>query len=98
MEKQKLRVGVIFGGLSAEKEVALASGRNVYQTLDRGLFDAIPIFLDASARFWRLPESLVIRNSCKEIEENLETKGAVYIRYEELPKVADFAFLVTHGK
>lgn len=98
MEKEKLRVGVIFGGLSAEKEVSLTSGRNAYQMLDRTFFSPIPIFLDKEAKFWKIPESLVIRNTCKEIEENLETKGAIFIPYESLAEYIDFAFLATHGK
>ncbi|MEK7212635.1 MAG: ATP-grasp domain-containing protein [Patescibacteria group bacterium] len=98
MDKQKFRIGVIFGGLSEEKEVALASGRHVYQTLDRTLFTPLPIFLDSQARFWKLPESLVIRNTCREVEENLETKGAMRIAYEALAEHIDLAFLTTHGK
>lgn len=98
MDQKKLRVGVIFGGLSAEREVSLASGRNVYQIIDRSHFDPVPIFLDLEARFWRLPESLVIRNTTREIEENLETKKASSISYDDLPSLIDFAFLTTHGK
>lgn len=98
MEKEKLKVGVIFGGLSEEKEVSLTSGRNVYQMLDKTLFLPIPIFLNKEAIFWKIPESLVIRNTCKEIEKNLEAKGAVYIPYESLGEHIDLAFLTAHGK
>lgn len=98
MKKEKLRVGIVFGGLSEEKEVSLTSGRNVYQILDKTLFLPIPIFLNKEATFWKIPESLVIRNTCKEIEENLEAKGAISIPYESLAEHIDFAFLTTHGK
>lgn len=98
MENQKSKIGVVFGGLSAEKEISLASGRNVYQTLDRTLFAPIAIFMDSKAGFWKIPESLVIRNTCKELEENLEAKGAVALSYESLQEHIDLAFLTTHGK
>lgn|SRR3989344_3974326 len=98
MESEKLKIGVIFGGLSAEREVSLVSGRHVYQILDRNHFDPVPIFFDSGARFWKIPESLVIRNTTKELEENLLIKGARTLSYEELPGQIDLAFLTTHGK
>lgn len=91
------RIGVIFGGRGSEREVSLASGRNVYNTLDRSLFDVIAIFWDQSFRFWEIPEILVIRNTCKEIEDRLATQGK-RIAYEQLSKHIDLAFLITHGK
>ena len=61
---EKLKVGVILGGMSSEKEVSLNSGRNVYDNLDREAYEAVPIFMDADGRLWvacgerlaRLPE------------------------------------------
>ncbi len=32
---RKLRVGIIMGGLSSEKEVSLESGRNIFSKIDR---------------------------------------------------------------
>jgi len=107
MEKQKeqnnsdrgrKRIGVIFGGRSSEKEVSLAGGRHVYYHLDRTKFFPMAIYWDSEARFWQIPESLVIRNTCKEIEEHLKEKGAERILYDELKEKIDLAFLVTHGK
>jgi len=94
----KIKIGVIFGGSSSEKEVSLAGGRHVYQHLDRSKFIPVAIFWDSQLKFWQIPESLIIRNTCKEIEENLESKGAKRIFLEQLPEIIDLAFLVTHGK
>ncbi|MDR1319242.1 MAG: hypothetical protein LBJ90_06420, partial [Treponema sp.] len=35
MSTAKIRVGILFGGKSAEHEVSLQSARNVYEALDR---------------------------------------------------------------
>ncbi|MBW2638079.1 MAG: hypothetical protein JRC86_11275 [Deltaproteobacteria bacterium] len=43
---EKLRVGVILGGISSEREVSLNSGRNVYDNLDSEKYDGIPISMD----------------------------------------------------
>lgn len=37
---RKTRVGIIFGGKSAEHEVSLQSARNIIDALDRSRFDA----------------------------------------------------------
>lgn len=96
-KNNKLKVGIIFGGNSSESEVSLTGGRNVYNNLDRALFEPIAIYWDKNFSFWKLSEILVIRNTTKEIEERLVSK-AQKIRYEDLTKEIDLAFLVTHGK
>lgn len=98
MNNKKLKIGVVFGGRSSEKEVSLAGGRNVYHNIDRSKFEPIAIYLDGQSRLWQIPESLVIRNTCKEIDERLKERGAVRLKYENLPEIVDLVFLTTHGK
>jgi D-alanine-D-alanine ligase len=52
---RKLRVGVLFGGRSAEHEVSLQSARNVIDAIDRERFEVVAIGIDKSGR-WLLPE------------------------------------------
>lgn len=94
---KRAKIGIILGGLSLESEVSLTSGRNIFNNIDRSLFEPIAIYLSRDARFWRLPETLIIRNTTKEIEERVESKAS-WLSYEELPTTIDMAFLVTHGK
>lgn len=44
--KKKLRVGILFGGRSAEHEVSLLSAKNVVAALDRNRFDPVLIGID----------------------------------------------------
>ena len=53
----KLRVGVILGGVSSEKEVSLESGRNIFSKMDRKKFDPVPIFMDSRCVFWEIRSS-----------------------------------------
>lgn len=94
---EKLKIGIIFGGNSSEAEVSLAGGRNVYNNLDLSIYEPMAFYWDKNFRFWQIPETLIIRNTTKEIEERLE-KFAVPVPYEDLPKKIDLAFLITHGK
>ncbi len=46
MLTKKLRVGVIFGGWSSEREVSLRSGKNVISALESKGYEVIPIDMD----------------------------------------------------
>lgn len=94
---KKARIGVIFGGKSSECEQSLNGGRNVYNSLDRTKYEPVAVYWDKKLRFWTIPESLVIRNTTKEVEERLAEKGEL-VPYEQLKEKIDLAFLVTHGK
>jgi D-alanine-D-alanine ligase len=52
---RKIRVGVVFGGRSAEHEVSLQSARNVLEALDRSTYEPVLIGIDREGR-WRLDE------------------------------------------
>ncbi|MBW2543998.1 MAG: D-alanine--D-alanine ligase [Deltaproteobacteria bacterium] len=92
-----LRVGIILGGMSSEKEVSLNSGRNVYDNLDGEKYEGIPIFMDSEGRLWIIPWQLVSQNTTTDISEHLE-KDARRISYEQLKDEIDFAFISLHGK
>ena len=96
-ETKKLIVGVIMGGLSSEKEVSLESGRNIYSKMDRKLYDPVSIFMDSQARLWEIPLKLLMRNSTRDIEEDLQEE-AIEIPYESLKGRVNVVFLGLHGK
>lgn len=47
----KIRVGILFGGVSKEREISFAGGRTVYDNLDKELFEPVPIFVDSFGKF-----------------------------------------------
>src|SRR5665647_2568632 len=94
---KKIRVGIIMGGLSSEKEVSLESGRNIFSKIDRRLYDPIPVFMDSRAALWEIPIKLLMRNSTSDIAENL-AEEAKPIPYESLKARVDVVCLALHGK
>ena len=52
----KLRVGIIFGGRSAEHEVSLQSARNIVDALDRTRFEPVLIGIDKQGH-WHLNDT-----------------------------------------
>ena len=49
----KMRVGIIFGGRSAEHEVSLQSAKNIVDALDRSRFEPVLIGIDKQGH-WHL--------------------------------------------
>src|SRR5512133_3977164 len=93
----KPRVGIIMGGLSSEKEVSLESGRNIFSKIDRHRYDPVPIFMDSRAALWEIPLKLHMRNSTRDIEEDL-AEEAKRVPYEALKGRVDVVCLGLHGK
>lgn len=55
MTSKKLKVGILFGGKSAEHEVSLQSAKNVADAIDRDMYDIALIGIDKSGE-WLLPD------------------------------------------
>ncbi|MDP2268614.1 MAG: D-alanine--D-alanine ligase [Deltaproteobacteria bacterium] len=94
---KQLKVGIIFGGMSSEREVSLNSGRNVYDNLDKDVYAGVPVFMDSSGKLWLIPWQLISQNTTIDIAERLAT-DARRVAYEDLKAELDFAFLALHGK
>lgn len=94
---KKLRVGIILGGMSSEREVSLNSGRNVFDNLDTEFYEGKPIFMDNQGRLWIITWQLISQNTTVDISERLE-KDAQRLPYEDLKTEIDFAFISLHGK
>lgn len=92
-----IRVGVLFGGRSSEREVSLASGRQVYHSLDRNRYQGVPIFMDTQGTLWHLPDKLVLQNTTSDIVGRVE-RDAQRLDYEALAALVDVVFIALHGK
>ncbi|MBI3385336.1 D-alanine--D-alanine ligase [Candidatus Gottesmanbacteria bacterium] len=92
-----LRVGVLFGGKSSEKEISLATGRYIYQLLDQSQFQGLPLFIDQKGQLWQVPDKLVIQNTTKDIEARLG-KEATKLPWEDLKGKVEVVFNSLLGK
>jgi len=59
----KLRVGILFGGRSAEHEVSLQSAKNVYDAIDRTKYEPVLIGIDKSGRWLLSDEARFLINA-----------------------------------
>lgn len=53
---QKLRVGILFGGKSAEHEVSLESAKNIIEAINKEKYEVVPIGIDKEGK-WFLNDS-----------------------------------------
>ncbi len=65
-EKDRLKLGIFFGGSSREREISFAGGRTVYDNIDESLFEAIPIFVDSFNNFILLNWENIYKGSIRD--------------------------------
>lgn len=51
MAKKKLKIGVLFGGKSAEHEVSLVSAKNIIKALDKDKYNITPVKINKDGKF-----------------------------------------------
>ncbi len=92
---KRLRVGVLLGGTSNEKETSLDSGRNIFYKLSPDKYEATTLFVDKKLELYPLTQKLLVHNSTKEIEHDLDR--STKISWNSLPERFDFIFIGLHG-
>jgi D-alanine-D-alanine ligase len=92
-----LKVGVLMGGMSIEREVSFNSGRTICDHLDTQLFDVIPLFQTAEGTLYILPWIFLYRGKIADFQLRLDTQ-AQKITWDELSSAVDFVYIAVHGK
>lgn len=95
--QEKIKVGIIMGGISSEKEISLESGRNIFSKMDRKRYLPLALFMDSTGLLWEIPLKMLMRNSTGDIECDLNEE-ATRIPYEELKTLVDIVYPALHGK
>lgn len=84
----KTRIGIIFGGVSREREISFAGGRTVYDNLNKSLFDAVPLFVDSFGNIVLLDWQYVYKGSIRDfyppVDNIPKNKGDFQIYAESL--------------
>jgi D-alanine-D-alanine ligase len=103
---EKIRVGILFGGRSAEHEISLLSAKNVIEGLDKNKYDIELIAIDKSGH-WHLqgPYAFLHADNPKMIHLNDAVERVVLVPKEQLislsgknlNKSLDVIFPILHG-
>src|SRR3954469_16058218 len=68
----KIKIGIIFGGFSKEREISFAGGRTVYDNLNKSLFEAIPVFVDSFGNFVELNWEFIYKGTIRDFYPPVE--------------------------
>jgi D-alanine-D-alanine ligase len=83
---EKIRIGVLFGGISREREVSFAGGRTVYDNLNKSVFEPIPLFVDSFGNIILLSWEYIYKGSIRDFyppADNLPSSVHDYQIYAE---------------
>lgn len=89
---KKIKLAVIFGGMSTENEVSIISGTSVIKNINKEKYEIFPIYIDKKGTWHKYPENQNLMN----IKENISK----FIKIEnvtEYIKKFDVVFPVLHG-
>ncbi len=92
---QKLKVGVIFGGISTEHDVSIVSGTSVIKNLDKDRYDITPIYISKDGK-WYIYTKPVEQIEVLTIGEEIQEKSIIE-NLEKTLKEFDVVFPVLHG-
>jgi len=68
-----MRIGIIFGGPSREREISFAGGRTVFDNLDKTLFEAVPVFVDSLGNFILLDWHFIYKGTIRDFYPPVDT-------------------------
>ncbi len=68
----KIKIGIIFGGRSKEREISFAGGRTVYDNLNKSIFETIPLFVDSFGNFVLLDWNFVYKGTIRDFYPPVE--------------------------
>ncbi len=92
MKNEKIKVGLIFGGMSSEHEISIISAKSVYENLDKNKYDVFSYYIDKDG-FWSKVRSP------HDYEKKL-TEPAPFIAFKNVKpfiEIVDIFFPVLHG-
>lgn len=86
----KIKIGVIFGGMSTENEVSCISGASVIKHLNKEKYNVFPIYIDKIGNWYKVKLENVEKSEKLENKEHIEN-------ITEYLKQMDVIFPVLHG-
>ncbi len=89
---EKIKLGVIFGGMSTENEVSVISGSSVLLNLNREKYEIYPIYIDKNGKWFEG----IIPTKIYELGEKVQVRNKIVNVMEYLKKL-DIVFPVLHG-
>ncbi len=108
----KIRVALVFGGVSVEHEISIITANQAYHALDKNKYEVIPVYIDKNSNMYT-GDLLLDLNNYKNIDSVLEKCNQVYFNRhknncyikniktkflkKKFEKIVDIALPIMHG-
>ena len=92
----KLKVGVVFGGVSSEHDVSKVSGTSVISNLNKEKYEILPIYIDKVGN-WYIYNKNIDEIKILDIDSNIQEDISPISNIEKTLKSLDVVFPVLHG-
>lgn len=89
---QKIKLGVIFGGMSTENEVSIVSANSILNNLDKEKYEIYPIYISKDGKWYEYQKEEKEINFGENLEQNKEINDVM-----KYLKKLDVLFPVLHG-
>ncbi len=89
---KKIKLGIIFGGMSTENEVSVISAQSILKNLDRGKYEIFPIYIGKDGTWYKYTEQKEQINFGEEIKNKEKIQNIVQYLQD-----IDILFPVLHG-
>ena len=93
---KRLKIGVIFGGISSEHDVSKVSGTSVIKNLNKEKYDIISIYIDKDGK-WYTYEKPLEEIDILDIDADVSNDIKPIDNIEKILKSVDVIFPVLHG-
>ena len=93
---KKIKIGIIFGGISTEHDVSIVSGTSVLKNIDKNKYEIFPIYISKQGEWYAYTKEIK-KIEILEIGEKVEPIKKIENPFEYL-KMLDTVFPVLHGK
>ncbi len=96
---RRLRIAVVFGGRSVEREVSRISARTIASSLDPAKYEVVPIAVGEAGRFLPPSESgaLLAAGTVPARFRGPESEGGALVPADIAPGLVDVVFPIIHG-
>lgn len=91
----KIKLGVVFGGMSTEHDVSITSGTSVIKNLNKDKYEIYPVYIDKEGNWFEYTKKIQDIDVL-EVGENIEEKSKIMNPIEYLQE-CDVIFPVLHG-
>jgi len=99
--KRKIRVGILFGGKSAEHEISLQSAGNVFDAIDRNVFEPVLVGIEKNGKWRMADDSVSLATQGEAVAMIPEVRGSLLAVSGDFgranPLDLDVVFPILHG-